>query len=36
VTNAIVDALSVLGIRRFDMPATPQRVWEAIRQAKDR
>jgi aerobic carbon-monoxide dehydrogenase large subunit len=31
VTNAIVDALSSLGIRRFDMPATPQRVWDAIR-----
>jgi len=36
VTNAIVDALSELGIRRFDMPATPQRVWEAIREAKAR
>jgi carbon-monoxide dehydrogenase large subunit len=34
VTNAIVDALSALGIRRFDMPATPHRVWEAIRAAK--
>ena len=34
VTNAIVDALSTLGIRRFDMPATPHRVWEAIRSAK--
>jgi carbon-monoxide dehydrogenase large subunit len=32
--NAIVDALSELGIRRFDMPATPLRVWEAIRNAK--
>jgi carbon-monoxide dehydrogenase large subunit len=34
VTNAIVDALSAVGIRRFDMPATPNRVWEAIRAAK--
>jgi len=34
VTNAIVDALSAVGIRRFDMPATPHRVWEAIRAAK--
>jgi carbon-monoxide dehydrogenase large subunit len=34
VMNAIVDALSALGIRQFDMPATPQRVWEAIRKAK--
>jgi carbon-monoxide dehydrogenase large subunit len=34
VMNAIVDALSEVGIRRFDMPATSQRVWEAIRAAK--
>lgn len=33
VTNAIVDALSEYGIRHFDMPATPQRVWQAIRAA---
>ena len=30
VMNAIVDALSGLGIRHFDMPATPERVWRAI------
>jgi carbon-monoxide dehydrogenase large subunit len=35
VMNAVVDALSELGIRHFDMPATPQRVWEAIRKAKE-
>jgi carbon-monoxide dehydrogenase large subunit len=29
--NAINDALAPLGIRHFDMPATPQRVWAAIR-----
>jgi aerobic carbon-monoxide dehydrogenase large subunit len=34
VMNAIVDALSARGIRRFDMPATPQRVWEALRKAQ--
>jgi len=34
VMNAIVDALSELGIRHFDMPASPQRVWQAIREAK--
>ncbi len=28
--NAILDALKPLGIKRLDMPATPQRVWEAI------
>jgi carbon-monoxide dehydrogenase large subunit len=31
VMNAIVDALSEVGIRHFDMPASPQRVWQAIR-----
>src|SRR5262249_44027170 len=30
VWNAVVDALSPLGVRNIDMPATPQRVWEAI------
>ena len=28
--NAILDALKPLGITRFDMPATPHRVWCAI------
>src|ERR1700691_1797957 len=28
--NAIVDALSVLGIRHIDMPCTPSRVWQAM------
>jgi carbon-monoxide dehydrogenase large subunit len=31
--NAVVDALSHLGIRHIDMPCTPQRVWEAMRSA---
>ena len=30
VWNAVVDALSHLGVRNIDMPATPQRVWRAI------
>jgi carbon-monoxide dehydrogenase large subunit len=30
IQNAVVDALSHLGIRHIDMPATPQRVWTAI------
>ncbi len=34
VVNAVVDALSYLGVRHVDMPTTPQRVWEAIRAAK--
>ncbi|MGE0224051.1 MAG: xanthine dehydrogenase family protein molybdopterin-binding subunit [Acetobacteraceae bacterium] len=32
--NAINDALAPLGIRHFDMPATPGRVWQAIQAAK--
>jgi carbon-monoxide dehydrogenase large subunit len=30
VQNAVVDALSHLGIRHIDMPLTPERVWAAI------
>jgi len=32
--NALVDALSEYGIRHIDMPATPERVWRAIRDAR--
>ena len=35
VMNALVDALAVLGIRHVDMPATPERVWRAIRSSHD-
>ncbi|MEN3273469.1 MAG: aerobic carbon-monoxide dehydrogenase large subunit [Actinomycetota bacterium] len=34
VQSAVVDALSHLGIRHVDMPATPQRVWAAIQAAR--
>jgi carbon-monoxide dehydrogenase large subunit len=34
LTNAICDALAEYGIRHFDMPATPERVWRAIEAAK--
>jgi carbon-monoxide dehydrogenase large subunit len=34
VSNAVVDALSVYGIKHIDMPATPERVWRAIQEAK--
>ena len=34
VMNAVVDALSDFGIRHIDMPATPERVWQAIQEAK--
>jgi aerobic carbon-monoxide dehydrogenase large subunit len=33
VWNAVVDALSHLGVDNIDMPATPQRVWQAIQGA---
>jgi aerobic carbon-monoxide dehydrogenase large subunit len=34
VMNAVVDALSVYGIKHIDMPATPERVWQAIHAAQ--
>jgi carbon-monoxide dehydrogenase large subunit len=34
IINAVVDALSPLGIRHIDMPATPERIWRAIRAAR--
>jgi carbon-monoxide dehydrogenase large subunit len=34
VINAIVDALSELGVRHIEMPATPERVWRAIHEAR--
>jgi carbon-monoxide dehydrogenase large subunit len=32
--NAIVDALSDLGVRHVEMPATPEAVWRAIQDAR--
>jgi carbon-monoxide dehydrogenase large subunit len=32
--NAVIDALSHLGVRHIDMPATPARVWAAIMEAR--
>jgi carbon-monoxide dehydrogenase large subunit len=34
VANALVDALSVLGIRHVEMPATPEVLWRAIHGVK--
>jgi aerobic carbon-monoxide dehydrogenase large subunit len=34
VINAIVDALSELGVRHIEMPASPERVWRAIQGAR--
>jgi len=33
VMNAIVDALAAMGVRHVEMPATSQRVWQAIQAA---
>lgn len=33
VINAIVDALAAAGVTHVDMPATPERVWRALRAA---
>jgi carbon-monoxide dehydrogenase large subunit len=34
VMNALVDALSEFGVRHIDMPATPERIWRTIRDAR--
>ena len=31
--NAVLDALSTAGVKHLDMPASPQRVWQAIQSA---
>jgi len=33
VQNAVVDALSHLGVRHLDTPLTPERVWRAVQDA---
>jgi carbon-monoxide dehydrogenase large subunit len=32
--NAVMDALAPVGVTRLDMPASPHRVWQAIRSAR--
>src|SRR5262249_54839245 len=34
VMNAVLDALAPTGVRELALPATPQRVWRAIRDAR--
>jgi aerobic carbon-monoxide dehydrogenase large subunit len=34
LTNAVLDALSEIGVTHIDMPLTPERVWRAIQDAK--
>ncbi len=36
VMNAVVDALSAYGVTHVDMPASPQRIWQAIQAASTR
>ncbi len=35
VQNAVIDAVSHLGVRHIDMPTTPARVWAAIKEARN-
>jgi aerobic carbon-monoxide dehydrogenase large subunit len=35
VQNAVIDALAPLGIRHLDLPCTPERVWRAVRDARE-
>jgi carbon-monoxide dehydrogenase large subunit len=34
VINAVLDALAPLGVTHIDMPATPEKVWRAVRAAR--
>ena len=34
IMNAVVDALAEFGVTHIDMPASPERVWQAIRAAR--
>ena len=34
IVHAILDALAPLGIEHIDMPATPERIWRAIKEAR--
>ena len=34
IISAVLDALAPLGVRHIDMPATPERIWRAIRAAR--
>jgi len=36
VMNAVLDALAMRGVHHLDMPATPERVWQALREADRR
>jgi len=36
VVNAVIDALSHLGIEHIDMPLTPSRIWEVVQKTKSK
>src|SRR5207237_2497838 len=36
IANAVLDALAPLGVRNFDGPATPARIWRAMEEAQGR
>jgi carbon-monoxide dehydrogenase large subunit len=35
VMNAVIDALAPFGVSDLDMPASPERVWRAIRRTDE-
>src|SRR5260370_41023959 len=34
IVNAVIDALAPLGVKDLDMPATSERIWQAMRAAR--
>ncbi|MGH7832222.1 MAG: hypothetical protein ACREQK_01130 [Candidatus Binatia bacterium] len=36
VANAVENALEPLGVRLSDLPLTPERIWRAVRSAKNK
>jgi len=34
IVNAVIDALAPLGVKNVDMPATSERIWQAMRTAR--
>ena len=35
IANAILDAMWDQGVRKFDMPAYPQKIWKLLQEAKN-
>jgi carbon-monoxide dehydrogenase large subunit len=34
IVNAVLDALAPIGVKVFDMPATSERIWQAVQEAR--